>query len=165
MLEVTFTSFAGDRPVLLRLVVGRGRHSWREMNVALARQRAQEAARHAPASPLVAGVEASSPELDVALPQGKRVGGTTTSQRRGRHCWQQGRWGSVRPTAHRAQGFMRCEPLHWLTKGRRWSKRWSDGFPQGVNNLGEALAAICSLASFPPMPGAPTYKPWKTRLQ
>jgi hypothetical protein len=27
--------------------------------------------------------------------------------------------------------------------------------PQGVNNLGEALAAICSLASFPPMLGVP----------
>jgi hypothetical protein len=37
--------------------------------------------------------------------------------------------------------------------------------PQGVNNLREALAAICSLASFPPMPGAPAYKLWEARLQ
>jgi hypothetical protein len=36
--------------------------------------------------------------------------------------------------------------------------------PKGVNNLGEALAAICSLASFPPMSGAPMYKLWEARL-
>jgi hypothetical protein len=36
--------------------------------------------------------------------------------------------------------------------------------PKGVNNLGEALAAICSLASFPPMSGAPTYKLWEAHL-
>jgi hypothetical protein len=37
--------------------------------------------------------------------------------------------------------------------------------PQGVNNLGEALAAICSLTCFPPMPGAPAYKLWEVRLE
>jgi hypothetical protein len=37
--------------------------------------------------------------------------------------------------------------------------------PQGVKNLGEALATICSLASFPPIPGAPAYKLWEARLQ
>jgi hypothetical protein len=36
--------------------------------------------------------------------------------------------------------------------------------PKGVNNLGEALAAICSQASFPPMSGAPMYKLWEARL-
>jgi hypothetical protein len=34
----------------------------------------------------------------------------------------------------------------------------------GVNNLGEDLAAICSLASFPLMLGAPAYKLWEARL-
>jgi hypothetical protein len=36
---------------------------------------------------------------------------------------------------------------------------------QGVNNLGEALAAICSLAYFPPMPGDLAYKLWEAHLQ
>jgi hypothetical protein len=36
--------------------------------------------------------------------------------------------------------------------------------PQGVNNLGEARAIICSLASFPPMSGALAYKLWEARL-
>jgi hypothetical protein len=39
------------------------------------------------------------------------------------------------------------------------ASRRLDQVPRGVNNLGEALAAICSLTSFPPMPGAPAYKP------
>jgi hypothetical protein len=38
------------------------------------------AVRHAPALPLVAGAEASSPEPDVALPQGKGTGGTTAAE-------------------------------------------------------------------------------------
>jgi hypothetical protein len=33
--------------------------------------------------------------------------------------------------------------------------------PRGVDNLGEALAAICSLTSFPPMLGDPAYRPWE----
>jgi hypothetical protein len=37
--------------------------------------------------------------------------------------------------------------------------------PQGVNNLGEARVAICSLASFPPMSGALAYNLWEARLQ
>jgi hypothetical protein len=36
--------------------------------------------------------------------------------------------------------------------------------PQGVNNVGEALATICSVTSFPPMLGAPAYKLWEARL-
>jgi hypothetical protein len=43
--------------------------------------------------------------------------------------------------------------------------RHPDQVPRGVNNLGEALAAICSLASFPSMLGAPAYKPWEAHLQ
>jgi hypothetical protein len=46
----------------------------------LARQHSQEAARPAPASPLVAGAEAQSPEPDIALPQGKGARGTTTTE-------------------------------------------------------------------------------------
>jgi hypothetical protein len=68
--------------------------------------------------------------------------------------------------AHPAQGSLRCECWHWTDKGR--SGQWWNGgglAPQGVNNLGEALAAICSLASFPPMSGAPVYKLWEARLQ
>jgi hypothetical protein len=43
--------------------------------------------------------------------------------------------------------------------------RHSGLVPQGVSNLGEALATICSLVSFPPMPGALAYKPWEAHLQ
>jgi hypothetical protein len=47
---------------------------WVPHPVALARQRAQEAGRHAPASPLVAIVETPPPKPDGALPRGEGVG-------------------------------------------------------------------------------------------
>jgi hypothetical protein len=36
--------------------------------------------------------------------------------------------------------------------------------PQGINNLGEALTAICTLTAFPLTPGAPAYTSWEARL-
>jgi hypothetical protein len=44
---------------------------WVPCPIALARQRAQEAVRHASASPSAGVVEASSPKLDAASPQRK----------------------------------------------------------------------------------------------
>jgi hypothetical protein len=58
-----------------------------------------------------------------------------------------------------------------LDKGSGRGQWWNGGdhrpglAPQGVNNLEEALATICSLASFPPMPGDLAYKLWEACLQ
>jgi hypothetical protein len=65
----------------------------------------------------------------------------------------------MRPAAHPAQGSVRCEGLHRPVEGRRGANAGTvviphpDSVLQGVNNLGKALAAIFSLASFPPMQG------------
>jgi hypothetical protein len=52
-----------------------------------------------------------------------------------------------------------------MASDRTVATRRPDLAPQGVNNLREALAPICSLASFPPMLGAPAYKLWEAHLQ
>jgi hypothetical protein len=37
--------------------------------------------------------------------------------------------------------------------------------PQGIRNLGEALIAICTLSSFPPSQGTPTYAALEARIK
>jgi hypothetical protein len=37
--------------------------------------------------------------------------------------------------------------------------------PQSIHNLGEALVAICTLTSFPPAQGTPSYKAWEARIK
>jgi hypothetical protein len=139
--------------------------------IALARQRAQEAARHALALPLVAVMEALPPKQDVALPQGEGAGGTIAVEPLRGEGGTNGQrdTGGVRPAAHSAQGSMRCEHLTSpLREGGENGGTMVILHPgsvlRGVNNLREALASIFSLASFPAMSGAPAYKPWEERL-
>jgi hypothetical protein len=137
--------------------------------VTLARQRTQETARHASALPLVAGTEAPPPEPNTAQFQGRGMEGTTTveslggvggaasKEDAGGACILPLTWSSAP-----------CAPSPWF--GSQRMEGGADGgatvphcldqVPRGVNNLGEALAAICSLASFPPLPGALAYRPW-----
>jgi hypothetical protein len=37
--------------------------------------------------------------------------------------------------------------------------------PQGINSLGEALIAICTLTSFPLTQGTPMYEAWEDRIK
>jgi hypothetical protein len=140
---------------------------WVPRPVALARQKAQEAVRHAPASPSVGIIGAPTPKPD-----------TVSLQRKGGEDFAaaeplKGKGGAA---DHEDAGGARALPLIQLRApcavgtsvgptrerggagGGTMATHRPDLAPQGVNNLGEALAAICSLASFPPMPGAPAYK-------
>jgi hypothetical protein len=144
---------------------------WVPRPIALASQHAQEVERHAP--PLVAGVEALPPEPDAARPQGGGTEGTTAMEPLGgvggTACEED--VGEVRvPLLTRPSVLCVVSPcvgslrVEGGANGRATMPCRLDQVPRGVNNLGEALAAICSLASFPPMPGAPAYKPWEACL-
>jgi hypothetical protein len=37
--------------------------------------------------------------------------------------------------------------------------------PQSIHNLGEALVTICTLTSFPPVQGTPSYEAWEARIK
>jgi hypothetical protein len=129
--------------------------------------------RHALALPLVASAEASSPEPDVALPQGKGTGGTTAAEPlrgEGGATGDGDAGGMCVPlltplnalcTVSPCVGSLRVEEG---ANGRVTVPCYPDQVPRGVNNLREVLPAICYLASFPPMSGAQAYKPWEARL-
>jgi hypothetical protein len=115
----------------------------------------------------------ATPKPDAALPQCKSgedltaaepldgEGGTTGCGDAGGAC-------GPPPTQLKAPCAVSLRTgLEWVEGGANRGSavtRHSVLAPQGVNNLGEALAAICSLASFPPMSGAPAYKPWEAHL-
>jgi hypothetical protein len=142
--------------------------------VAFARQHAQEAVRHAPAFPSVTVAEAPPPKPGVALPQ--RKGGEDSAvaeplkgEGGTAGCWDAG---GVRPPSP-IQLKALCD-VSACTGSIRGEGGENGGAvvtyhpslaPQGVSNLGEALAAICSITSFRSMPGAPAYKLWEAHLQ
>jgi hypothetical protein len=105
---------------------------WVPRPVTLARKRAQEATRHAPTCPLVSSAEASSPEPDVAFPQGKGARGTTAVEPLGSEggATGDGEAGGacVLPLA---QFSAPCAVSPCIgSPGGRWrSKQWSDGAP------------------------------------
>jgi hypothetical protein len=119
--------------------------------VALARQQAQEAVRHASALPSVGIAEAPTPKLDAASPQ--RKGGEDSAVAKP----LKGKGGAA--SREDARGA-RASPLIQLRAscivgtgvGSTREKGGASGgtmathrpglAPQGVNNLGEALAAI-----------------------
>jgi hypothetical protein len=135
---------------------------WMPWPVALARQWAQETVRHAPASPSVGVAEAPTPKLDAVSPQ--RNGGEDSAVAEP----LKGKGGAV---GREDAGGARALPLIQLrapcavgtsvgptrekggASGRTMATHRPYLAPQGVYNLGEALAAIFSLASFPPMLG------------
>jgi hypothetical protein len=137
---------------------------WVPRPIALARQRTQEVVRHVSASPFVAVAEASSPKPGIASPH--RKGGVDPAA-------VEPLRGEGGTTVREDAGGVRASPPTQLkalcamsagvssirdeggANGRRVVTHRPGLVPQGVNNLGEALAAICSHASFPQMPGAP----------
>jgi hypothetical protein len=142
--------------------------------IALARQRAQEAVRHAPASPPVVVTEAPPPKPNDAQPQckgGEDLTATAPLMGEGGTAGRGDSGGERAPPPTQLKALCVASPCTGSTRvegganGGTAVTRHSGLVPQGVSNLGEALAAISSLASFPPMPGAPAYKPWEACLQ
>jgi hypothetical protein len=147
---------------------------WVPRPVASVRQRAQEVVRHASTLPSVGVAEAPSPKPDAASPQQKGgedsatvwplrgEGGTAGHEDAGGAC-------ALPPTQLKALCAMSAGAGSTREEGGANGGTVATHrpglAPQGVNNLGEALAAICSLASFPPIPGAPAYKLWEAHLQ
>jgi hypothetical protein len=124
---------------------------WVPRPVALARKRAQEAARHAPTRPLVSSAEASSPEPDVALPQGKGARGTTAVEPLGSEGGATGdgeAGGACVPPLAQFSAPCAVSPcigspgVEGGANSGVTALRHPDLVPWGINNLGEALPAI-----------------------
>jgi hypothetical protein len=143
-------------------------------SVALARQQAQEAVRNASASPPAGVADAPSPKPDTASPQCKGGEDSATAEPLRGEGGVAGREDAG--GAHASPPIQLKAPCTVSTgvgstrekggaSGGIVATRRLDLAPQGVNNPGEALVAICSLVSFPPMPGAPVYKLSEACLQ
>jgi hypothetical protein len=135
-----------------------------------ARSRGSEAF---PAPPLVAGVEAPPLEPGAVRPQGGGTGGATAVEPLRGMGGAAGRKDAGEAcvpslTRHRvlcaANPYLGSLRVEGGANSRVTVPRRLDQVTQDVNKLREALAAICSLASFPPIPGVPTYKPWEACL-
>jgi hypothetical protein len=149
---------------------------WVPRPVALARQQAQEAVRHAPTSPSVGVTWAPTPKLDTISPQRKGGEDSTAPEPlkdKGGAAGREDAGGArALPVCHSSSSGLRAL---WAPASARQGKReglvaepWhrspgpsSLGCEQRWGRLGRHL----SLASFPPMSGAPAYKLWETHLQ
>jgi hypothetical protein len=134
---------------------------WVPRPVALTRQRAQEAVRHASALPYAALPQCKGGEDSAAAEPLRGEGGAAGHEdAEGAHA---------SPPIYLKAPCAVCIGVDSTREkggasGRTVATRCPDLAPQGVNNLGEALAAICNLAYFPLMPGAPAYKLWEAHL-
>jgi hypothetical protein len=122
--------------------------------------------RHVSASPFVAIVEVPCPKPDAASPQRKGGADSTTVEPlrgEGGTTGREDAGGALAspPTQLKALCTVSAGVGSIMEEGgangRTVLTRRTGLAPQGVNNLREALAAICSLAYFPMMPGAPVY--------
>jgi hypothetical protein len=158
-----------------RQVASFGEGRWVPRSVALAQQRAQEAARHtlAPTLAVGAAVPPSEPE-SAARCRGRSAGSAATKKPQGGAGGATGGEGARRvpPPPLPQPGVPRAEDP--CVGQHRIGSRANGSLsvfhhpaptPRGVNNLGEALATICSLSLFPPTQKAPAYGLWEARLQ
>jgi hypothetical protein len=123
--------------------------------------------RHASALPPVAVAEAPPPKPGAAVPQckgGKDLTAAGPLEGEGGTTGREDARGACVPPPTQLKAPCTVSPSTGSTRvegganGGTAVTRHSGLVPQGVSTLGEAMAAICSLACFPPMPGAPAYK-------